>query len=230
MRKRSYILAALLQAIATTLVVPSLWGGEALDRVVAVVNGHAVLQSDWDDEVRYECFMSARPLRDVTADDRKRALGRLIDQELLREQMRSDFKPAGEDEVDKQLEALEADYAPNHESQTWTDALANYGITQGIVKDRVALELNQLRLVDARLRPTIQIDAAAVEKYYKEQVLPKFPPGQQMSLKEAEPRIREVLVQQKMNDLLDSWLESLRSQARIQNFADENSRLVEQAK
>ena len=28
--------------------------GEVLDRLVATVNGHAILQSDWNDELRYE--------------------------------------------------------------------------------------------------------------------------------------------------------------------------------
>jgi len=48
--------------------------------------------------------------------------------------------------------------------------------------------------------------------------LPKLPPGQHLSLQEATPTIRELLVQQKMNDSLESWLEALRSQAKIQRF------------
>lgn len=209
----------LIAAAATTLSVPCV--SETLDRVVMVVNGHPLLASDWDDELRYECFMSGRPLNAVAAVDRTNALDRLIDQEMLREQMRSDFKPASAEEIDKQLEALKADYAPSHDSQSWGAALASYGISETLVRDRVAMEFNQLRLVDARLRPSIQIDSAAVERYYKEQLLPKFSPGQQLTLQQAEPKIREILMQQKMNELLDSWLESLRSQARIESFVPE---------
>src|SRR5215469_2864542 len=85
--------------------------GEVLDRLVATVNGHALLESDWEDEVRYEGFMSGRPLEEVTSQDRKAALDRLIDQELLREQMRSsDFKPVSSAEIEKQLETLKAEY------------------------------------------------------------------------------------------------------------------------
>src|SRR5690349_1227649 len=95
-----WLIAALL-----VLSMPLLRAGEVLDRLVATVNGHALLQSDWDDEIRYECLMSGRPLRDVTAEERKATLDRLIDQELLREQMRSpDFKPVTSAEVEKQLE------------------------------------------------------------------------------------------------------------------------------
>ena len=35
--------------------------GEILDRIVATVNGHIILQSDWEDAVRYEAFIADRP-------------------------------------------------------------------------------------------------------------------------------------------------------------------------
>src|SRR5215471_8912919 len=96
---------------------PLVGAGEVLDRLVATVNGHALLESDWEDEVRYECFMSGRPLGEVTSQDRKAALDRLIDQELLREQMRSsDFKPVSAEEIEKQVDSLKAEYASGHDS------------------------------------------------------------------------------------------------------------------
>ena len=58
---------------------------DIIDRIVATVNGHVILQSDWDDAVRFEALVDARPLAQITDQDRSRALDRLIDQELLRE-------------------------------------------------------------------------------------------------------------------------------------------------
>ena len=194
---------------------PLLQAGEVLDRLVATVNGHALLESDWADEVRYECFMSGRPLEEVTSRDRKAALDRLIDQELLREQMRSsDFKPVSAEEIEKQVDSLKAEYASGHDSG-WNSALARYGLTEAVARDRIAVELNQLRLVDTHLRPLVQIDAAEIETYYKEQIVPKFPAGQAPSLPEARRKIRELLVQQQIDQQLSSWLDTLRSQARI---------------
>jgi len=57
---------------------------EVIDRIVATVNGHVILQSDWEDALRYEAFRNRRPLDHLTAEDRKSALDHLIDQELLR--------------------------------------------------------------------------------------------------------------------------------------------------
>ena len=204
------------------LAAPLLWAGEVLDRMIATVNGHAILQSDWDDELRYECFMSGRSVHDLSAEDRRAAFERLIDQELLRAQMSSaDFRPIAADEINAQLDQLKLQYGRNHDGQAWVEALSSYGTTEEVVAAHVALELNSLRLVDERLRPSIQIEASEVQDYYKKQLLPKLPKGQQISLQEATPKIRELLVQQKMNELLTSWLESLRAQAQIRIIAPE---------
>jgi hypothetical protein len=164
--------------------------------------------------------MSSRPLAEVTSRDRKAALDRLIDQELLREQIRSsDFKPVSAEEIEKQVDSLKAEYARGDES-SWSSVLARYGLTEAVARDRISVELNQLRLVDTHLRPLVQIDAAEIETYYKEQIVPKFPAGQAPSLAESRRKIRELLVQQQIDQQLSSWLDTLRSQARITRLVD----------
>src|SRR5215467_12265910 len=75
---------------------------DMIDRVVATVNGHVILQSDWDDAVRFEAFVEGRPLDQLTDQDRSRALDRLIDQELLREQAQTGDAPAPRSEEVRQ--------------------------------------------------------------------------------------------------------------------------------
>ena len=190
--------------------------GEVLDRMAATVNGRAVLQSDIEDELRYEFFAAKRPLSEASGDDRKAALDRLVDQELLREQMHSkDFQLVATEEVSKAFDTFKSDYGA---SPDWAAALTRYDVTEADIRGHIETELNQLRLIDLRLRPTIQIDEASIRNYYQQQLLPKLPQGQHLSLQEATPTIRELLIQQKMNDSLESWLEALRSQAKIQRF------------
>ena len=196
--------------------VPVLRAGEVLDRIVATVNGRAILQSEWQDEVRYECFVAGRAPQSLTPQDRKGALNRLIDQELLREQMRAtEFESSNSEEVEKQIEAVKDDYARDHTAQAWSTALSTYHLTEGEVKNHLALELSQLRLVDAHLRPAIQVDDTAIEAYYKDHLAGQVAGGQPATLQQATPKIRELLIQEKMNQLLGSWLESLHSQAQI---------------
>jgi peptidyl-prolyl cis-trans isomerase SurA len=202
-----------------------LWAGEVLDRIVANVNGHVILQSDFQEELRYECFMTERPLSRLTTEDRKATLDRIIDQELLREQIRAaEIKPAGPDDIDKQIERVKDDYLRNHNAASWDAALLSYSLTEAGIRNHVAFELDQLRLVEVRLRPSVQIDASSIETYYKEQLLPQLirSGGAQISLAQAAPKIRELLIQQQINQLLTSWLESLRSQAQIRVFVPES--------
>src|ERR1700732_4563830 len=198
------------------LISVSLRAGEVLDRIVATVNGHVILQSDWDDELRYEFFMSGRKLSDATSAEKKPALDRLIDQEILREQMHAtDVKPAGAEQIQQQIELLKSDELREHAGESWEDALKQYQLTEEVVESGVAAELDQFQLIDTRFRPSIQISAAEIKEYYREQVVPKLPAADRVSLAEATPKIREILIQDRMNQLLTSWLGALRSQAQI---------------
>jgi len=212
-------------AVAVLLLTMMLSAREVLDRVTATVNGHVILQSDWDEEVRFESLMSGRPLQQPTPEARKAALDRLIDQELLREQVPpAEIPPPRPEEVEKQLQALKDDYSRDHGTPLTADVLSNYRLTESSIRAHIESELGQLRIVDARLRPSIQIAPDAVEAYYKEKLLPDLTrSGRQMTLDAAAPQIRELLLQEKMNQMLGTWLESLRSQAQIRMVAPVSS-------
>jgi hypothetical protein len=210
--------------VATCIVALGVQAGELLDRIVVTVNGNALLQSDWDGELRYESFMADRPYNKVTPNDRESALNRIIDQELLREQMRpADLKPVNAAEVEDQIGLLKAQYEHEHERQSWSASLDGYGISEAEIRTHVEVELNQLRIIDLRLRPSVQVDESAVQGYYRKKITSESAGKQAMTFAEAEPKIREILVQEQMNHLLDSWLESLRTQAKIQRFPSYSS-------
>ena len=214
---RCTILAALLMG---SMAVRS---SEVLDRMVATVNGHVILQSDWDEELRFECFMSRHSLVDLSADERKAALNRLIDQEILREQMRlMDSSPASAEQIQKQMEALKTDQR-QHAGEAWETVLSQYHLTDKIIENHVAAELEQFQLMDTRFRPSIQVSAAEVEKYYRERLVPKLSASDVISLTEATPKIREILMQEKINQLLNSWLETLRAQALVRTTTANSS-------
>jgi hypothetical protein len=203
------------------LAAPLLRAGEVLDRIVATVNGHAILLSDWQDEVRYEAFIGGRKLQSVTAQDKKAALDRLTDRELLREQEEmAETVPISAEEIDKQLEAVKTDAA--REGMPWGEVLAGYQLTEADIRNHIALELSELRFVDARLRPSIQVEPDEIAAYYRSH-LSSSAGGQPISLQEATPKIRELLTQEKMNQELSTWLESLRSQAEIRTLPSDSS-------
>jgi hypothetical protein len=191
---------------------------DVLDRIVATVNNHIILQSEWQDAVLYEAFASGRPLDQLQAGDRKAALDHLIDQELLREQMRSSgFPHASGEEIEKRIQEIRQQYPGANTEAGWQAALARYRLTADELKKRVALEVDLMGLVDARLRPNVVIDSKSIESYYNQELLPQLRQSgaQQVPLAEVTPKIKELLTQQKMNQMLVAWLQDLRSGSRI---------------
>jgi peptidyl-prolyl cis-trans isomerase SurA len=206
-------LACLLGAV---LAVPC-FGGEIVDRVVANVNGNVVLQSDWEKELAFEALLNARSVDSFTSEERKAALDRLIDRELLREQVRpSESAPAEQvaarvAEVRKLLPDAESD-------QGWRTLLERHGLTESALQKRLGEEIQLMKLVEARLRPSIQIDQHAVESYYHDELLPQLrrKGGREVALPEVFGHIRDLLAEKKLNQLLSGWLASLRSASHIQ--------------
>jgi len=198
------------------LIVPAR-AGEIVDRIVANVNGHILLESDWEDEIAFEALLNARPAGSFTAAERKAALDRLIDQELLREQVHPS-ETAPTELVQGRVAEVRKMYPAAATDTGWLATVQRYGLTPGAIEKRLGRDIQLMRLVEARLRPAIQIDNPAVESYYRERLLPELQRagGKEVSLPEVFTRIKDLLAEQKLNQLIAGWLASLRSGSHIQ--------------
>ncbi len=191
--------------------------GDRIDGIVATVNNVAILQSDVDEAVRYEALLNGRALNQITAEDSRLALERLIDQELLREQMGTTSVHAGADDVDNRLRDLRAQIPGAQSDDGWRQTLARYGLAEAQVSEHLTEQIKIMRFVDARLQAELRIDRAGVEKYYQETLLPELQKSGAPSVPLADvySRIEEVLRQQKLDDMLSAWLRDLRQRSRI---------------
>ena len=215
MKKKILILICIGTFLALTGPVSA---GEVIDRIVATVNGHIILLSDWEDALRYQAFSSARPLDQMTAEDRKSALDHLIDQELLREQLdTSNVQHASPEEVAQRVVEIRKQYPEGETELGWRALLDRYRLNQESLKNQVALELELMRLVDARLRPSVTVDSKSIESYYNQELLPQLRQsgGQNVPLAKVTAKIKEVLTQKKINQLLVAWLQNLRAGSEI---------------
>src|SRR5713101_1001752 len=160
---------------------------EVIDRIVATVNGHVILQSDWEDALRYEAFSNGRSLDHLTAEDHKAALDHLIDQELLREQLRAPDSPhASPEDVAQRIAEIRKQY-PNGESETgWQPLLQSYGLSEEDLKNLVDAQIDLMSLVYSSLRLAVIIDTRSIDSYYQKELLPQLhqPLGLSISLAE----------------------------------------------
>jgi hypothetical protein len=204
--------------IALALLLSTSLCAEIVDRVVANVNNHALLQSDWEEEMAFEAFLDVRDPNSFSKAERSAALDRLIDQELLREQLRP-----GQAVPAEQIAAKVGEVRKLHPEcptdASWQTTLQRYGLTQASLEKRLGDQLLLMKLVDDRLRPSVQIDQSAVEAYYRDQLLPEMTRAGNGAapLAEVSGKIKDLLSEKKLNELLSGWLASLRSTSQIMN-------------
>jgi hypothetical protein len=196
------------------------FAGEILDGVVASVNHHPILLSEWDEAVHFEAFMRQRPISRITKADRTLALQHLIDRQLLMPQMTYDsYMQPTEEELQQDIAKLRAQVPNGHNDAAWQKLLAGYGLTEDILKQHLRTEVQVMNFVEVRLRPDVHINEDEVDGYYKNQLIPDLQKngGKVIPLDEVKSRIHELLTEQRIDELLDAWLHNLRQQAEIQS-------------
>jgi len=212
------IAAVALTLLMSLLIHPATQAGQVIDRIVATVNGHIILQSDWDEALCYEALLNGRALNQFTDDDRRAVLDRLIDQELLGEQMKSAyFQHATEAEAAARLAEARKQYPEAASAEGWQSVLAKFGLAEKDLVAHVEQQIDLMRLVDAHLRPAVQIDSKSIEAYYREKFVPQLKQSGagEVPLADVSAKIRELLTQEKVNELMVSWLQSLRLESKV---------------
>jgi hypothetical protein len=196
--------------------------GVVLDRVVAVVNGDVILESDVDEERRFE---EIQPYRRSEAElSREVMLERLIDRALILQQSESEPEDVVTDqELNAELASLRRDI-PDCKQQYhcetedgWEKYLASHGFTVEEFRQRWLLRMRLLKFIEVRFRSGIKITNAEIKEFYDKKMVPEYeerkvaPPKVDTISK----RIEEVLLQQEVGALLVDWLKSLRAQGSV---------------
>lgn len=210
---RAAVLLALL--LAASVIVAE----EPVDRIAARVNRAVILESEVEEALRAESLIEGRSLASLTDADLDATLNRLIDQHLLESEMMSiGIDPPAETEIALRVAEIRRQHPGSQDENRWRALLAEYGIDQQALEARVTVQLEMMSLLDVRLRPNVIIEGEAVEEYYRKSFVPELQAkgvGHVPALREVEAQIREVIVQQRVSELLDIWLHNLRQQASI---------------
>ena len=211
--KRALQLAAIVFAVTSAC-----FAQQVVDRIVATVNRQPILLSDWEVEIRYEALLDQKPLP-VSDDVARAALDRLIDQELLRQQLRSyRIDEPTTDEVNARLAEVRKQTPGMDSDRGFRAALDHYGLSESELRERVTTQLLLLHFIDVRLRPSVHVERRAIDAYYNEKLLPELRKKGETSLPtlaEVSPQIEELLSQERVDALTTDWLKDLRQQSDI---------------
>ena len=191
---------------------------ETLNSVVASVGDDAITQRDVIEQYHFERFLEGKtPAGAPSPEENQGVLSRLISQRLLAEQLQRPGRTSknGANNAEDTLKTVREKFP---DQATYRAALQSLGMTEPQVLERLELYERTLQMINNRLRPVALPDPAEVEDYYKNTFVSEYAKehaGPPPPLDNIRKQIREILVQKKMNELLDSWLDRLKSAHRV---------------
>jgi hypothetical protein len=208
---------------AVLLALASLCPAQVVDRMVAVVNKHVILESELDQAARVEFLLQGKPVNDgkLTQKDTLAVLDRLIDQALLDQQIinQAVLDPTPE-ELAAQIKEIRKQVPGAATDEGWKSVLTTYGLTEQDIGDQLTSQSRILRFVDLRFRGLVRVEKDAIATYYQDKLLPELHKrgAAEPKLADVSDRIENVLVEQRIDELLANWLQTLRSQAHIEKM------------
>jgi hypothetical protein len=183
---------------------------EIVDRIVARVEDDIITLSEMRELAAYQRLLDGRS----EADDQLRS--ELIEQWVANNEASSVHFPAPADsEVDREIGRIAGRFPT---PEVFQQRLAALGLTMQALRRIVTRQIYLARYLDYKFRSGIQIDEAKIEAYYRDQLVPaleakkeKVPP-----LDEVRQQIREVLIEQGVNERAASWFDETKSRLKIE--------------
>jgi peptidyl-prolyl cis-trans isomerase SurA len=211
-RSFALLAASLLVAFGEAATAP---GAVILDRIAVIVGNHVIKTSDIDRDVRLTAFLN-RAKAELSPQTRKQAAERLIDQDLIRQEIASgNYRRPAEAEA----ATLEAQVIHDRFGGSDTEfgrALEHSGVTRDQLSTALLWQLTVLRFIDQRFRAGAFVSDDQVRQYVEQHQaeLRKQNPGAAADV--LETKARELLESQQVDKNFGDWLAQARKGTRIE--------------
>jgi hypothetical protein len=214
-RRASSIARLLALFFSTLTLVHATLAQELIDRVAARVENDIILLSDVHHLGRYQMLVDGK------SENEAQLLERLIDQWVVQNEADASRFPRPTDaEIDQGVAALKKSFPS---IQEYEERRKQSGLSEQQVRDKIATQIHLTNYLDSRFRPSVQVDAKAIEDFYNSAVLPRAKArGQEPpSLEASRDVIQEALIQQSIDAQADQWLKESRSRIHVERLLDE---------
>lgn len=187
-----------------------------LDRIAVIVGKSVIKTSDIERDLRLTEFLNREPLN-LSADAKRKAAQRLIDQQLIRTEIATGgYTRASDADAQAMLQRLEHDQFAGVQAR-FSAALERYGITKEELQNELLWQLTVLRFVQQRFQPGVFVDDQTVRSYYDQHLSDlKRQNPRDNSFAALEPKIRELLTAEAVNKDFDAWLGRARQRTHIE--------------
>jgi hypothetical protein len=190
--------------------------GEIIDRVAVTVDNLVITESDIVREIRLAAFLD-RIKPDFSGGVKRKTAERLIERALMDREMQLSRYPLPSD---KEVDPLHARLRAGRfaDEAAYRQALAQGGIQEADLRAFLLAQLTVLRFIEFRFKPSVQASETEIQQDYQSRFLPQSrargvspdPP-----LEAVRSEIEKLLVEEKTDRVLDSWMKDTRSRTRI---------------
>lgn len=192
--------------------------GDVTDRLLVLVNRDVITESD----VNWALALDpALPVLELSAENRRGMLERLIDQKLLLQE--AEKLPRNEPTEDEITEYINKELiVPFGGNEKFLERMKKVGLEQAMLREVVRRRLEVLKYVDFRFRSFIFIKPEEIEQYYRDTEIPQAA-RKGLGAPELNDKLRteieSKLINTRVNSELDRFFDETRAQAQITRLA-----------
>jgi hypothetical protein len=187
-----------------------------VDRMAVIVSKHVIKTSDIDRDLRVTEFLNRQPL-DFSPEVKRKSAERLIDQEIIRQEIVTGAyrRPSDVEAVAFEKQLLNDRFRGS--TAALREALAKNGLTEEQLRDALLWQLAVLRFIDERFRASVLVTDDEVKAYYDQLAAELRKENPAASTFDAlRDKIRETLEGERINRNFNEWLEQARKRYRIE--------------
>ncbi len=190
-------------------------GGETIDRLAITVGHQIITQLQIDEELRVTAMLNHEPTVDRTLEARRDAADRLVEQLLIKFEMEiSRYDSPGSVDVDKYYQQIEE---VNGGAADFEKTLLVFNLTPQVLRSHLELQLTELKFIDVRFRPDVSVPDADIEAAYQARIAnwKQTHSGPPPTLEASHDSLRAMLVEERTDSALNTWLAESRKRVRI---------------
>jgi hypothetical protein len=183
---------------------------QIVDAIVVRIEDDIITLSELRELAAYQQLLDGR------SQSNEEIRSELIEQWVVNnEAMTTGFPLPAQTEVDRELSRVETSFSSPAVYQQRLEAV---GLTATAVRRIITRQIYLARYLDYKFRSAIQVDDAALADYYRDHLVPELlAKGQQAPpLTDVTEQIREVLIEQGVNERTSAWFDETKPRLKIE--------------
>ncbi len=188
---------------------------EIIDRIAITVGNQVITELQIDEELRVTALLNHETQVVRNLENRRDAADRLVEQLLIKLEMQlSRYALPDSSEVDKYYQQVEE---VNGGPAEFEKLLASFHLTPSVLRSHLDLQLTELKFIDVRFRPDANVSDTDIEAAYQAKIAAwqQTHTGPLPTLDESRETLRAMLVEDRTDAALNTWLAETRKRIRL---------------